>query len=152
RWKAALRKEVNQSTSAQVARRLRVLGASKASVENLRNWMSPRSLRTADLQDFAAIMKLVGLGRETDHIWHSMELLESAHRRAGLRIRQMLIEVVANAELEPLEVEGILDFELEVGDGGSLTAYRVEAISPTLVEVNEHRLGRPVDAEDLWLG
>jgi hypothetical protein len=152
RWKDALRARVNTSGPSAVSRELRRLGGHRANDQNLRNWMSPRSLRTADRDDFLAILKLVGLESEMESIWGSMELLEQAHRRAGFRIRRMLIDVVANAELEPLEVEGILNFELADQDGGSLTAYRVEGIAPSMVQVNEHRLGRPVDAEDLWLG
>ena len=151
-WKIALRDSVGASTRGAVARQLRALGSKHANINNLRNWMSPRSLRTGHMDDFEAIMKLIGRESETAKFWSAMDKLENAHRRAGHRIRQMLINVVADADLQRLETEGIMEFELEDKVGGSLTAYRVEEVAPELIEVSEHRVGRLVEATDLWLG
>ncbi len=150
-WKAALRSRVAASTYPSIAAQLVRLGAARASTQNLRNWMSPRSLKTANKEDFAGIMQLIGREDETDRFWEAMTVLDNAHRRAGHSIRRMLISVVADADLRLLETEGAMEFELKAKEGGRLTAIRVEAIAPDLVQVGENRIGRLVSAGDLWL-
>lgn len=150
-WKTGLRGRVSASTYPSVAAQLRGLGALRANPQNLRNWMSFRSLKTANKEDFVGIMKLLGREADTDLIWDAMSRLDNAHRRAGHSIRRMLIKVVADADLRPLEAAGTMEFKLPAKGGGRLTAFRVEAIAPDLVELGENRIGRLVAAGDLWL-
>lgn len=150
-WKAALRARVAASTYSSVVSQLHRLGAVRASPQNLRNWMSPRSLKTANIEDFVGIMKLIGREGEINRFWDAMNLLDNAHRRAGHSIRRMLISVVADADLRLLDTEGVMEFELKAKDGGRLTAIRVEAIAPDPIQVGENRIGRLVSAGDLWL-
>lgn len=150
-WKTALRNRVAEATLAFVVDRLRQFGAQRASAQNLRNWMSYRSLKTADFDDFASIMKFLGREADADRFWTAMSKLDNAHRRAGHTIRKMLIKVVTNADLAPLEAKGMMQFNLPAKGGGSLTAFRVDGIAPDLLQVSENRLGRLVGAGDLWL-
>lgn len=150
-WKSALRAHVAASTYPSVAAQLRGAGALRANTQNLRNWMSPRSLKTANYEDFAGIMKLIGRAPDAPRFWAAMEKLDNAHRRAGHKIRQMLIKVVGSADLRQLEADGTMEFHLESKDGGRLTAFRVDAVAPDLVDIAEHRVGKLVEAGDLWL-
>lgn len=150
-WKAALRARVTASTYTSVATQLQRLGTVRANAQNLRNWMSPRSLKTASIEDFSGIMKLIGREADTDRFWEAMTKLDNAHRKAGHSIRRMLISVVASSDLRRLESEGTMEFQLPAQGGGRLTAFRIEAIAPEFVDVAENRVGRLVDAGDLWL-
>lgn len=150
-WKTALRNRVAESTLTSAAAKLRQFGAQRASAQNLRNWMSYRSLKTADFGDFAGIMRFLGREADAERFWTAMSKLDNAHRRAGHTIRNMLIKLVTNADLTLLEAEGTMQFKLPARGGGSLTAFRVEAIAPDLLRVSENRLGRLVSAGDLWL-
>ena len=150
-WKDALRTEVGRSTSAEVARRLRQLGSTKANCLNLRNWQSQRSLRTKDRADFFAIMALIGMGDRADTLWNEMGVLTRAHQQAGVQITSLLREAVVEADLSTLVSTGIMEFQLAGQDVGNLTVCRVDAVGPSLIEVNENALGRRVPAGDLWL-
>jgi hypothetical protein len=152
-WKTDLRSLVASRSPDEIIARLRRAGSSRANYMNLRNWMSPRSLRTWDIEDFAAIMDVIGRGDETEAIWAAMGALDSAHRKAGHAIRSMLTEVVAEADLGKLFTRGWMNFQLpDHHGGGKLTAYRIESINPDMIRLDEDRLARVLGAEDLWLG
>jgi hypothetical protein len=142
-WKERLRTEVRRTTLFQGSLRLVELGSKIADEQNLRNWMWERSICTRDKEDFAAIMRLVGLDDKTDLYWSMMGEIRRAHRQAGARIRRQLLAQVKTADLDRLRREGQLNFVLPDADGGKLTALRVEARSPSTVGVPESRVGRP---------
>ena len=150
-WKETLRTEVRRSSPGEVVKRLKELGSTRANYLNLRNWQSARFLRTHDRADFNAIMRLVGMGNAAESVWEEMGILTIAHRRAGYRITKLLREAVSEADLSWLVDEGIMEFQLEGQEVGSLTVCRIDAVSQSTIEVNEHSLGRLVPAEDLWL-
>ena len=141
-WKAGLARRVETEGIDVVVASLRARGVARASRGNLANWMSPRSLRTADETDFVAIMDLVGLRGEARMYWNAMGVLHEAHQRAGHEIRRQLEDVVERTDLDELDTNGLLDFTLEAG-GGTLTAFRVEDVSPQTHEVPYQRLGEP---------
>jgi hypothetical protein len=152
-WKARLRETIRRDGAHAVVRRLRVLGGRLASESNVRRWMWRGSLRTQNQEDFFAIMRLVGLGQEASRIWDEMGILVRAHRRAGQRIRRLLLLQARRTDLSPLLSEGRMDFEVPELEGGTLTAFRVEEKSPETYDVSELRLNRPFPVEkDLWLG
>lgn len=151
-WKSDLRSLVAQRSPVEIIARLKRAGSQRANYLNLRNWMSPRSLRTWDIKDFAAIMTVIGKADQTERIWAAMGALDSAHRKAGFRIRSMLTEIVAEADLGRLITKGRMSFRLPDQHGGKLTAYRIESINPDIIQVDEDRLSRVVPAEDFWLG
>jgi len=143
RWKDLLRGEVRRSDLVTVACQLLDLGSTRADEQNVRNWMSYRSISTQALEDFDAIMKLVGLESESEQYWQSMKEIRRAHQRAGQRIRKLLLARVRNADLDELERTGILEFSLDEVDGGTLTAFRVERLLRETVQAMPHRLGHP---------
>lgn len=144
-WKAGLRDRVEARGVAAVIAELKAHGSARANRGNLGNWCSPRSLRTEDLVDFAAILKTIGLGDKVEHYWKAMGQLDRAHRRAGFEIREQLEEQAEQADLSLLETAGRTDFTLPQG-GGTLTAFRVEEISPQVVKVPYQELGEPFEA------
>ena len=143
-WKQILSGRAERLGTNEVVERLKGAGSKIANYQNLRNWMSVRSIRTQKKEDFDAIFQVIGLSEEADRYWNMMGKIDLAHQRAGSLIRRRLLEQVQSVDLSPLMTEGRQDFELpgEVG-GGSLTAASIVAVSPEVVEArpwNVHRL------------
>jgi hypothetical protein len=141
-WKGLLRQRVRRRGLAAVCADLIENGSQRADEQNVRNWMSLRSIRTQDKADFDAIMVLVGLRLQADNYWKKMGRIRAAHRAAGFEIRRRLLEQVGLAAAGDLS-KGRIDFELPGVDGGRLSAFRVEDIAATLRSVPSFQLGRP---------
>jgi len=124
-WKNRLRKHVKVGGYDSTVRRLGELGSPIASYQNLRNWLSPRSIRTHSFEDFRAIMILADFEREADKLWDEMGLIKRAHLKAGSQITKMLLKLVSGADADELERLGFMEFDLGIEDGGALTAQRV---------------------------
>lgn len=142
-WKTRLRAEIANNGIREVSRQLGAFGAKRASVENIRRWMSARSIRTNDFDDFRAIMEFTGLATRAEELWKSMELIDRAHLIAGARIRKMLLQQVSRADTRTLEKLGVMDFELPAEDGGRITAFRVEEVLQQEVVVPAWRVRQP---------
>ena len=145
-WKGRLRALVEEFGWERTIGQLRRAGSKIASQQNLRNWMSPRSIRTHRKRDFEAIFAVIGSGGSTDEYWNKMAKIDTAHRLAGFVIRKQLLRQMRNADLSPLQAYGRQDFALpgDVG-GGSLAAIRITRIVPGTVESSAssvHRLFR----------
>jgi len=61
-WKTRLREAARLSSLLGLSLKLIDLGSGRANEVNVRNWMSYKSIKTWEYNDFAAIMQLVGLG------------------------------------------------------------------------------------------
>lgn len=151
RWKTELRKRVYRKGLFESSIELLDLGSIKANETNLRNWMSAKSIRPHDVADFKAIMRFVGLENEFSEVDALSKQILSAHRRAGQSIRRQLLAQVQKSDLGKLRTDGQMEFVLPDADGGSLTALRIEGISPRKFEVPTSRLDTLMDVEDiLW--
>ena len=144
-WKALLRREVQKDGLFGVSLKLIDLGSASAEEINVRNYISPRSIRTRAPEDFRAIMRLVGLGEKWESYWDMMGEIDHAHRLAGHRIRRQLLRRLAELDLNELERVGRLDITLPDVDAGGLTAFRVLGLSPDQQLVSIGRLGHPFD-------
>lgn len=150
-WKELLRKETSSKGLFAVSVALLDLGSIRAEETNLRNWMSSRNIRPDDERDFAAIMKLIGLGQKIEEYWRNARALTNAHLRAGAYIRRMLLKEVATADLDELERTGRMVFELPGNDAGSMTAFRVLSVSHKKYKIPVSQLDDPFEGEDdLW--
>ena len=152
-WKDRLRRKVRQNGLHQVVQQLKNLGSKRANDVNVRNWMSYRSIKTQDPEDFRAVMRLTGLGERSEDFWNTMELIDGAHRSAGHLIRQRLLEEVRKTDLQNLEKLGEMDFELPEAEGVHLTAIRIQSVHPETFEIDVAKLGHPVEMDgNLWQG
>ena len=127
-WKQGLREAVTARGVEAVVAELRRLGSRRANASNLRNWQSPRSIKTKDRADFDAILALVELDHERDDMWQTMDLIDRAHAKAGQEIRRRLLAEVERADRAELIRHGRLEVKLDEG-GGLLAAFRVEEVS-----------------------
>lgn len=143
-WKDLLREEVNRRDLLTIAVRLLDLGSVCADEQNVRNWMSHRTIGTHAREDFDAVMNLVGLQLEAEDYWQSMSEIRRAHQKAGSRIRRLLLERVRDTDLETLEEAGIMEFHLGDAGGGTLTAFRIEKVLAETLQVPPHRIGHPI--------
>ncbi|WP_243153085.1 DrmE family protein [Sporotomaculum syntrophicum] len=147
-WKELLRDVVSKRGTTETSVALKSRGAVKASVTNVRNWMSTKTIRPQNYEDFEAIMSLIGLKEKVLDYWEVAIAIETAHRQAGHYIRNLLLKKVLHSDLSELEKTGRMDFELEQGDGGKLTAFRVEGFSPGLYTVPASRLGHYFERDE----
>ena len=150
-WKELLRNYIRTRGLFETCIDLLDLGSEIASEVNVRNWMSPRSIRTKNRKDFVAIMELVGLKSEAGEYWNMMSQINKAHLKAGFEIRDILLDQVRDLNMEILQKQGKMDFKLSDGDEGGLTAFRIESVLKETVQVPYSRIGQPFKLEDqLW--
>ncbi|MFW9262828.1 hypothetical protein [Nostoc sp. CALU 546] len=143
-WKVRLNKKVDSSSLHDVSWRLVQLGSKMAKKEqNIRNWMSNRNIRPHEQEDFDAILTFVGLGDRLKEFHEAADKIDSAHRKAGKHIRQLLLHKVCNSNLQQLEQIGKMDFELPKADGGSMTAFRVVEINTEAITIPYSKISHP---------
>lgn len=151
RWKTQLRRWVRERPSVQrAAAELRQLGCKRANPQNLQSWLSDRSLRTGDRQDWQVLMEAVSLSSDAEAIWRAMSQLHSAHSQAGRTIGKRLRELANTSHLDELLRSGRQVFTH--AGGGSMTAFRVEAFSPSTVQCAPDDLMVPGEVREEWLG
>lgn len=151
RWKELLRNYAKRHGIFKTSVDLLDLGSGLANEINVRNWMSPRSIRTRKYNDFLAIMRLVGLEGAAQEYWTTMKRITRAHQKAGNEIRKLLLGQVKDLNLEILQKQGRMDFKLSSDDEGGLTAFRIESVLAETLEVPYSRIGQPFKLEDqLW--
>ncbi len=147
RWKDLLADYVRRAGMQDTCRALERRGATHANETNVRNWQNKRKIRPEHDEDFTAILKLTELGASASDYRQAMKLIDNAHQRAGQRIRELLLAQVNGANLHDLHQLGRMEFELSDAGSGSLTAFRVEGLSPDVFPVPASLLGRPFDSE-----
>lgn len=148
-WKSLLRRAVIDSSITQIVSQLRQIGGKRPNEINVRNWMSYRTIKPQDRSDFQAIMRLVGLGDKSDRYWETAGMIDSAHRRAGHRIAQLLLKEVRGLNIGQLTSVGRMDFTLPGVAAGALSAIRVQGFHEETMSVPVHRLGRLVEVGDI---
>lgn len=154
RWKEPLRELVETVGVRAMLSRLEAAGAERANRANLRRWLSAGSIRTEHYADFAALMNLAGLAEETAELWRDMEVIDKAHRRAGQRVRALLVKEILDGDTRQLEVRGWQDYDVEEIEGeGALRVARVEARYPDVLRVSSRQTRQLLPVErDLWQG
>jgi hypothetical protein len=135
-WKHALRTVVRERGFGETVQQLKAAGSQIACDQNLRNWISPRSIRTMHLDDFAAIHRVIDSSGSLQELWTNMGIISTAHLRAGAMIRRRLLEQAQTADLSTLLRDGRMDLKLpgELG-GAALTAIRITNIPRADVRV-----------------
>jgi hypothetical protein len=150
-WKKLLLEKIQEKSLLEISIDLLDLGSNRAEENNLRNWVSSRNISPHDKQDFIAIMELTGLSELTDLYWDSAVKIRSAHMRAGFRIRKLLLRQIETSDLATLEKLGKMDFELAGSGAGSLTAFRITAVSSEYYNIPAAQTGRLLkDYEMIW--
>jgi hypothetical protein len=147
-WKERLREAVVRSGRESVVQGLRTRGARAT---NVGYWMSSDSIRPRSDGDFWAVLDLIKAGDPEPYLAAGRQLWV-AHLRAGQRLTEELEDRVAEADLLPLDLEGMLDLRLDLPGVASMTAFRVLAISTGIVRVSPNQLRVPFLApEARWL-
>ncbi len=151
-WKSELAALVSRNGESAVIGALQDLGCKRATAPNLHNWMSDKSIRPELADDFLSLLILCNLDSEFEMFFDNARLLDHVHRRAGRKIRQMLLNRISNENLDGLAAEGMMHFDLPGLGGGSFTAYRIEEVSPQTFPVPPACLNHPFKADAQWLG
>ena len=147
-WKMHLRKKVKNYGYDQVIKQLIIHGSRRANHMNIHNWMSDRSIKPEDKDDFLAIMRLIKLENELESYWEMMRLIDRAHLRAGMQIRKMLLEQVNKADLSVLKKLGKMDFTIPGKQSVSITAFQVKQLLHDVISVAPWRIGAPFEVDD----
>jgi hypothetical protein len=151
-WKRLLRRAISEKGLETVCIELLYCGSERAAKEtNVSNWMSSKNIRPRDDKDFEAILNYLGLQSRKAEFINAASQIHSAHRQAGFHIRKQLLGLVRNSDMRELHRKGVMEFELPQADGGSLTAFRIENMSPEVSNIAVSRLGHPIVVRDfLW--
>jgi hypothetical protein len=147
-WKIGLRDIIRRRGLTAVGQALTKRGAIRSSPQNVRNWVSSKTIRPDSDNDFKAILFYTGLRDEAQKYLDAARAIDSAHRRAARRIRRRLISEVHKADFSQLELKGRLDFELPGSEGGKLTLFRIRDVSPEAVSVASWQVGKPFRLEE----
>lgn len=153
-WKECLADRVRRSSWHAVRAALKEAGAIRANDQNIRQWLRPDSIRTRAPEDFSAILEVIGARARFREIWEGMGLIDSAHRKAGYQVRQLLVEQILHGDSSALVAHGWADFEVaEIEGEGALRVARVEDRAPATEQVPRSRTRRPFAlGEHVWLG
>lgn len=134
--------------SALVCSDLKSQGLTVTRPVNVHYWMSSKCIRPRKHRDFTAIMKFAGLGDKTEQLWSAMGEIDRAHKRAGLLIRQLLLQKIGDSTLDSLERDGEMEFHFGDQNGGSLTAYEITDVLLKEYEIPACRIGVLMDLEE----
>lgn len=140
-WKKLLKQAVDQRGLFETCIDLLDLGSQRANELNVRNWISSRTIRPNDPDDFRAILRLIGLEADFDKYWEDAEIIVRAHRKAGFDIRRQLLQQIRKSDMGQLRKKGQMEFVLPEADGGSLTAFRIEYIDTHIIQIPFSHLG-----------
>lgn len=140
-WKKLLKQAVVQRGLFETCIDLLDLGSQRANELNVRNWISSRTIRPNDPDDFRAILRLIGLEADFDKYWEDAEIIVRAHRKAGFDIRRQLLQQIRKSDMGQLRKKGQMEFVLPEADGGSLTAFRIEYIDTHIIQIPFSHLG-----------
>jgi len=148
-WKDRLRKTKFEKGTNCLINELVDKGCSIANPTNLQNWMSYRSIKTSRFSHFKAIIEVIDIKENAQDIWQQMRVINQAHIKAGRHVTKLLLNIAREADLEELMRLGIMEFELPDKDAGTITAFRIRALSDRheTVLVSPTKIGIPVDIE-----
>lgn len=127
-WKQGLSEVLRGTSLDSVVLELRRLGSPIADPQNVRNWVSPRHIRTQNRRDFDAIMRLIGREDESQAVWNQMARIFRAHIRAGMDLKRQLASGLRCYSGHQLDAAGRLDVEVPGLDAGQLSAIRIERV------------------------
>lgn len=143
-WKSRLKEYVIKHGLLKTSIDLLDLGSDIANEINVRNWIFPRNIKTRSQNDFFAIMRLVGLESQANDFWASMEFISRAHRKAGYRLREILLDQVDKISLDEFKRSGKVEFKFAENDeDAGLTAFRIEEILSKTYKVSFSQIGVP---------
>ncbi len=150
-WKNLLKQRVKEVGIEEAISELKGLGSEKANNVNLGNWMSARSIKTRDYEDFEALMEFIGISEQCESFWIAAETIHSAHRSAGFSIRRALIDKISQTSIKDLQKTGSAEFSVGDSNEGSMLVLRVKTVVQDLFTVPESSLGKLLEgSEDLW--
>lgn len=141
-WKAKLRAVVQAEGFRNTVEKLRAAGSTKASEVNLRNWLWHRNIRTDEPEDFYAIMRIIEMGDMEKTCWGYAKQIDSAHRRAGRKIRTELFRQIRETDMSNLEQLGEMIFKLEGIGGRPMLAVRIIRVSDFVSNVAHQNVNR----------
>ena len=151
RWKKALRERVEAVADfAAISEELKKTGCSTAHTYNIRNWLSPRSIRPESDADFACLLNFLNLTSETKELIRCMDIIRSAHIKAGHRISDQLDILVRNdANLKSILTDGYRIYRLD-DISGKVGVYIFDRILPKTVIVSFAEIGQLKSVEALY--
>jgi hypothetical protein len=146
-WKSQLRRMESKYGPQGVVNKLRRAGSTRASYQNLRNWMSSQSIAPEADEDYHAIAVVCDMDSDFPLMKTAASHIRRAHVHAGQKVRRRLLEVVQGSDIEEIEREGMKHFELPEFEGAQLTAYRIERRSGKTAPVSMSTVERVFDLD-----
>ena len=148
-WKSYLHEEVAERGFNKSLDNLFDMGCYIVSPMNLRNWLSEDNISTQNFTHFKILFQFFGRESEAPVYWEKMMKIRNAHQQAGQKIRKILLDKVKNSDLNKLIKEGIMEFNLDGEDSGSITALRlVDYMRDSKLKVAPWRIGFPFKGDE----
>lgn len=152
KWKDLFKEFLRQKGTGLAMKKIKELGGKEVTETTLRNWVRQRNIRPGNIENFRALLCLIGLEDQLSSYFQNAEIILQAHRKAGNVIRKLLLEQIKKSDLKKLKTDGVMVFNLPgLETLASITAYQIERILPDIHHVPYYRIGHPVDiGDDLW--
>lgn len=150
KWKDGLRNLYYTNGCDWLVKELKEKGCEIANYMNIRNWMSYRSIKTRNFKDFKTILEVIGMAESPEEVWEKMNLITQAHRKAGFHITNLLLMEAKKMDFDDLVSQGMMELVLPDKDAGSITAFRIKALSDKTdsVLVSPHKINIPMDVDE----
>ncbi|NWK54975.1 hypothetical protein HW115_05100 [Verrucomicrobiaceae bacterium N1E253] len=142
-WKLAFRDYVNTHGMEYVISMLKQQGSKIARETNVRNWMSQENIAPGTWRSFEAVLTLCRLQDSKDLFFDVVAKIRKMRHRAGSQLNKKLRADLNGRSLRELFDKGEQDFGGTTNLPNVKTAYFVEGISRTSIEVPRQLLNHP---------
>lgn len=144
-WKRPLRRAMRDRGAVEVRRALQARGVGAEEV-TIRSWTTDLVYGPGSAAWLRSLLEYLGVGMVDRH-WAALEALRRAGRKAGHYVRLQLLSQARQVDPVKARRESVLTFSLKGVSGGTVKAFKVEAVHTETVEVPSQELGR---ISQLW--
>ena len=139
-WKRPLRRRLRELGPHEVRRALRAYGLDAEEV-TIRSWTTDLVYGPGNEPWLRSLLTFLGVDGADEH-WAVLEALRRAGRKAGHYVRLQLLDQARQVDPVRARRESVLTFALKGVYGGTVKAFKVEAVSADPVEAPSNALGR----------
>jgi hypothetical protein len=148
-WKEVLQSKINEDGLDSVVSRLIKLDSNIASDTNVLNWASLYTIKPMHVEDFMAIMNLIGRNSEdSSNLWLEARQITNWHHQAGKRVARELRNSIAQFVGE--ETEKLIKYghmKVDLASGASIDVFEIVGIAESSVEKVCSQLNKPFSQE-----
>jgi hypothetical protein len=142
-WKEKLNKHVRTRGLEGVTRDLRLKGASIDTPMTVRNWCLDDNIGPGAWRNFEVLLGLLDLTSLQDDIFRATRLIRSAHKSAGFKLADRLLDMIQGKSLDGIKEQGWQEFTGSAKMSNRKIAYEITAVLHQTVDVHRSRVLHP---------